>query len=277
LEDKYHLTDSKRDILSHRKRRDAIHILTLDQTLATDIYARIHHDPRMKHVKVIPPKYTQMRETIAHIEKTACDTVSSRLLIFDVRKFTLPKLHQSYNKIVGYNRKDFNRLCYTILIGDGPINLFQAGKSLDIFVSHLSAHRVNYHPAVFFYDPFLHYERNEIQRPGIGDEFLLPDMIPRRLVPYFQKDQDMKVAKTRQFFRATRKDAQTKQERLEILRSLYKKRMLEQFPHHQDQMKAWMSKQGIRLACEKLHLYPLFFEDWVYDLLQKAREPDPID
>ena len=87
----------------------------------------------------------------------------------------------------------------------------------------------------------------------------------------------MKVATMRQFFRATRKDEQTKQQRLGILRSLYKKRMLEQFPHHQDQMKAWLSKEGIRLACEKLHLYPLFFEDWVYDLLQKARKPDPID
>jgi hypothetical protein len=274
LQDKYHLTDTKRDILSHRQRRDSIHIFTLDPALATDIYARIHYDPRMKHVQLVRPPRTPMRQTITYIEKTASDTVFSRVLIFDVRKFTLPKLHRCYNKIVGYNRKDFNRLCYTILIGDGPINLFQAGKSLDVFVSHLSAHRIDYHPAVFFYDPLLHYEPKEILPLALGDEFLLPEMIPRRLVPYFQKDQDVKVAQTRRFFRATRKDEKIKKERLGILRSLYKKRMLEQFPHHQDQIKAWLSKEGIRLACEKLHLYPLFFEDWVYDLMQKARKPD---
>lgn len=277
MQDKYTITDSKQDILTHRKRRNSIHILTLDPTLATDVYSRIHHDPRMKYVKITVPMRGPMRETIAHIEKTAADTVSSRLLIFDVRKFTLPKLHQCYNKIVGYNRKDFNRLCYTILIGDGPLNLFQAGKSLDVFVTHLSAHRVDYHPAVFFYDPFLHYEPEEVEPPGIGDEFVLPDMIPRRLTPYFQEGQDMKVANIRRFFRATRKDKQVKEERLAVLRSLYKKRMLEQFPHHQDLMKAWLSREGVRLACEKLHLYPLFFEDWVYELLEKARNPKAVD
>jgi len=160
-----------------------------------------------------------MRQTINYIEKTASDTVFSRLLIFDVRKFTLPKLHRCYNKIVGYNRKDFNRLCYTVLIGDGPLNLFQAGKSLDVFVSHLAAHRVDYHPAVFFYDPFLHYEPNEVPPPGIGDEFLIPDKVPQRLVPYFQEGQDMQVGKARRFFRATRKDEQVKKERLKTLKS----------------------------------------------------------
>jgi hypothetical protein len=27
----------------------------------------------------------------------------------------------------------------------------------------------------------------------------------------------------------------------------------------------------MRLATEKLHLYPLFLEDWVFDLIRKAR------
>lgn len=276
MQDKYHLTDNKQDILSHKQRIDSIHILTLDPTLARDLCARIHSDPRLKQVKLVVPPRAPMRLTIAHIEKTAPDTVSSRLLIFDVRKFTLPKLHQCYNKIVGYNRKDFNRLCYTILIGDGPLNLFQSGKSLDVFVSHLSAHRVDYHPAVFFYDPFLHYEPSEVPAPGIGDAFVLPDRVPQRLVPYFQAGQDMKVDKARRFFRATKKPSEVKSERLDILRGLYKKRIAEQFPHHQDQLQDWLSKEGIRLACERLHLYPLFFEDWVFDLLQKARKPEPV-
>lgn len=56
------------------------------------------------------------------------------------------------------------------------------------------------------------------------------------------------------------------------LRHLYKKRMAEQFPNHTDQLKAWLSRKGIRLANEKLHLYPLYFEDWVHKLMLKAAE-----
>lgn len=55
-----------------------------------------------------------------------------------------------------------------------------------------------------------------------------------------------------------------------MLKRLYKKRIAAQFPHHKDQLKAWLSKEGIRLTTEKMHLYPLFFEDWVYDLVRKA-------
>jgi hypothetical protein len=274
LQDRYQLTDTKQDILSHKQRKDAIHILTLDPVLARDIYARIRSDARLKRVKLIRPPKMPIRETVNHIEDTAPDTVSSRLLIFDVRKLTLPKQHRCYNKIVGYNRRDFNQLCYTVLIGDGPLYLFQTGKSLDIFVSHLSAHRVDYHPAVFFYDPFLHYEPGEIPPPGIDEEFVLPDVLPQRLAPYFQEGQDLRVDSARRFFRATQKDEQIKAERLEILRRLYKKRIAEQFPHHQEQLQAWLSREGIGLASERLHLYPLFFEDWVYELLQKARTPE---
>lgn len=206
------------------------------------------------------------------IDSMARDTVSSRLLIIDVRRATLPKLQNAYTKIVGYNRRDLNKLCYTILIGDGPLNLFQAGKSLDVFVSHLSSHRIDYHPAVFFYDPFIHYEHSEIERIGMDDEFVLANKVPRRLVPYFQKGQEITVDNVRCFFRATDKAEQVKKERLEILRDLYEKRIAEQFPHHKEQLKSWLSKEGLRLATEKLHLYPLFFEDWVYELMEKAAQ-----
>jgi hypothetical protein len=162
-----------------------------------------------------------------------------------------------------------------VLIGDGPVNLFQAGKSMDVFVPHLSAHRIDYHPAVFFYDPFLHYEPNEIQLQRMHDEFVLPDKIPRRLVPYFKEDQDIRVDRIRGYFRATGRSEQIKQKRLRRLRRLYKKRIAEQFPHHKDQLKAWLSREGIRLATEKLHLYPLFFEDWVYNLMRKATKQLP--
>jgi len=259
------------DILSHPQRRAKIHILSLDNFLARDVYERICYDPRMKHYQLVRPLKTRIRETVLEIEGMARDTISSRLLIIDVRKATLPKLRKAYNGIVGYNRRDLNRFCYTILIGDGPVNLLQAGKSLDVFVSHLSSHRVDYHPAVFFYDPFLHYEPNEIRRIGIDDEFKLSDKLPARFAPYFT-GKDIKVDVVRRFFRATHKSKEVKKERLGILTDLYEKRIAEKFPHHKEELKTWLSKEGIRLASEKLHLYPLFFEDWVYELTQKAAQ-----
>jgi hypothetical protein len=226
----------------------------------------------MRNYRLHRPRKTEIRDTVVEIEAMARDTVLSQLLIIDVRKETLPKLRTAYNKIIGYNRRDLNKLCFIILIGDGPWNLFWAGKTLDVFVPYLSAHRVDFHPAIFFYDPFLHYERGEIERGALDDEFVLPDKIPTRFVPYFKKDENIRVDKIRRYFRAVDKPEEIRKKRLRRLRSLYKKRIAEQFPHRKDQSKALLSKKGIRLASEKLHLYPLFFEDWVYGLARKAKQ-----
>ena len=274
MEDTYHLEDYKEDILSHPSRKNSIHILTLDSILANDVYKRIHNDERMKYYQLIKPRKTEIRETVTEIDSMATDTVLSRLLIIDVRRATLPKLQRAYNKVVGYNRRDLNKLCHIILIGDGPWDLFTAGKSLDVFVPHLATHRVDYHPAVFFYDPFLHYEHSEIERAGVDDEFVLSDKIPKRFESFFKKE-DMNVDKVRHYFRAIDKPDEVCKKRQKKLRDLYKKRIAEQFPHHKDQLKAWLSRKGIRLASEKMHLYPLFFEDWVFNLMQKAMQCPP--
>jgi hypothetical protein len=271
LEDTYHLTDDQYDILSHRARGSRIHVLTADPVLAGDVCERIRHDPRLKGCQLTAPQAGRVRQAAEEIEGMAQDTVFSRLLIIDVRKLTLPMLRRAYNKIVGYNRRDLNKLCYIILIGDGPGDLFYEGKTLDVFVPYLAAHRVDFHPAAFFFDPFLHYEPDEIEHPGIDEEFVLPDKIPRRFVPYF-KEEDMTVAKARRYFRATDKDEELRKKRRRRLRNLYKKRTAEQFPNAQDQLRAWLSKKGLRLASERMHLYPLFFEDWVYDLMHKAAQ-----
>jgi hypothetical protein len=272
LDGRINIKDTERDILSHSERADWIHILSLDPILVTDVYERIHNDPRMRKYRLHRPRKTEIRDTVEEIEAMARDTVLSRLLVIDVRKEALPKLRTAYNKVVGYNRKDFNKSCFVILIGDGPWNLFWAGKTLDVFVPYLSSHRVDFHPAVFFYDPFLHYEKGEIERGAMDDKFVLPDKIPSRFVPYFKKDEGMRVDKIRRYFRAIDKPDDIRKKRLRRLRSLYKKRIAEQFPNHQDQLKAWLSKKGIRLASEKMHLYPLFFEDWVYKLTQRAKQ-----
>jgi hypothetical protein len=271
LDGRYNINDTEQDILSHSDRVDWIHILSLDPILATDVYERIHNDLRMKNYRLQRPRKTEIRDAVEEIEAMALDTVLSRLLIIDVRKETLPKLRTAYNKIVGYNRRDLNKLCFIILIGDGPVNLFWEGKTLDVFVPYLSAHRVDFHPAVFFYDPFLHYERGEIERGAIDDKFVLPDKIPARFVPYFIEDKNMDVDRIRRYLRAVGKPDEIRKKRLRRLRSLYRKRIAEQFPLQKNQLKTLLSKKGIRLASEKMHLYPLYFEDWVYELLQKAK------
>ena len=269
-EEKYHLTDDKYDILSHPRRRAQIHVLTLDPALAADVCERIGADKRLRRYALICPRSLSVRDAVEQVELTAQETVVSRLLVFDVRRVTLPRLRKSFNTIVGYNRRDFNKLCFSICIGDGPVNLFRDGRAVDLFVPFLASHRVDFHPAVFFYDPFLHYEPNELLPQGIDDEFVIPDVIPKRLGPYFRSE-TTRVGTIRQFFRAADKDDQTRKERRRMLKHLYRKRLAEQFPGHDGQFKDLFSRRGIQLASEKMNLYPLYFEDWIYDLMRKAR------
>jgi hypothetical protein len=266
------------DILSHSGREKKIHILTLDSILAADVYERIHHDQRMKRYRLVRPHNTKIDDTVAEIDAMARDTVSSKLLIIDVRADTLPLLQKAYNRVVGYNRRDLNRLCYTILIGDGPQNLLQAGRSVDSFVPYLAVHRVDYSPVLFFYDPLLQYEHDELPYKGIDERFVIPNKLPRRLVPYFKGTSNVTTAAVRYFFRATDESPEVKAERLQVLIGLYKKRIAKQFPHDKNLLDAWLSKEGVRLATEKLNLYPLFFEDWVHDLMEKpdVTQPPPL-
>ena len=257
------------DILSHSSREKKIHILTLDAVLGVDVYERIHEDPRMKQYRLVRPHSTAIDDIVAEIDAMARDTVSSKLLILDVRGDTLPLLQKAYNKVIGYNRRDLNRLCFTLLIGDGPVNLLQAGKSLDCFVPHLAALRVDYTPMAFFYDPLLHYEYDELPQASIDETFTIPNTLPRRLVPDFKDTPNLTTAAVRYFFRAAGKSKEVKEQRLQILLNLYRKRMSKQFPQNKDQETALLSKEGINLATEQLHLYPLFFEDWVYELMEK--------
>lgn len=266
------LTDPGLDTLSHPHREDKVYILTLDMVLATDIYERIHFDPRMESCEIVRPQTIGIKHTVAEIEAATRDTVTARVLIMDVRNDTASLLKKAYNEIVGYNRRDFNTYCYVILIGDGPVSLFHAGASLDGFVSHLARHRIDYHPAVFFYDPFLHYEPNEHERRSIDDVFTLPNEVPRRFRPYFQKTGDVSVSEIRRYFRATHKKPEVRQKRENVLRKLYKKRIGKQFSLSNDQLDPWLSKGGLQLATETMNVYPLYFEDWVYDLVQKAQK-----
>lgn len=265
------LVDNKQDILSHKGRRNRIHILSIDPVLTHDLYKRMRGDDRLKNYRIIRPRAKDIPGAREEIQKRAQETVAARLLILDVRRATLPKLRNAFRDITGFNRKDFNKLCYTILIGDGPPTLFQNGRGLDVFTIYLGTHRVDYHPAVFFFDPLLHYEPEEMELRAIDDEFVLRDDIPKRLVPYFQNSEETTVRAVRRFFRAQDKDEATRQKRLKLLLHLYKKRFIAQFPGQEALLKNMISREGLQLATEKLNLYPLFFEDWVDTLMQKAQ------
>jgi hypothetical protein len=272
VEDTYHLTDDKLDILTHPNKRDQIHVLTIDPILGTDVRERLGADDRFKRYAVFGPNATNVPDALEQLGQMAKDTISSRLIIFDVRRVTLPKLRRPFNAIVGYNRRDFNKLCYSICIGDGPVTLFQNGHSLDVFVPYLASHRVDYYPAVFFFDPFLQYEPNELEMRGIDEDFVIPNEVPRRLVHYLQKTENLKLGKIRRFFRATDKDEEVKDERHRMLRRLYKRQLTAQFPDRKDEVKHLLSRTGVRLATERMNLYPLFFEDWAYKLLRRAKK-----
>jgi hypothetical protein len=259
------------DVLSYQQREPRIHILTLDRVLGWDIYDRLHNDSKTRFYELVVPKQADWKNRLEEIEAIVDRTVYARMLIMDVRRATLHKIQQAYNKIVGYNRKDLNRFCFTVLIGDGPLNLFQPGKSPDVFVPYLARLRVDYNPAIFFFDPFIHYEPEETES-SMDEEFMLPSKPPQRLASYFPQA-GVTVDSVRRFFRANEQNEAVKKQRLKTLAALYLKRISEQFPRHKDLLHGLLSKNGAQLGSEKINLYPVFFEEWVHELMQKAANP----
>jgi hypothetical protein len=259
------------DVLSYQQREPRIHILTLDRVLGWDIYDRLHNDRKTRFYELVVPKQADWQHRLEEIEAIVDRTVYARMLIMDVRRATLHKIQQAYNKIVGYNRKDLNRFCFTVLIGDGPLNLFQPGKSPDVFVPYLVNMRRDYNAAVFFFDPFIHYEPEETDS-SMDEDFMLPSKPPRRLASYFP-EAGVTVDSVRRFFRAAEQNEAVKKQRLKTLAALYMKRIGEQFPEHKDLLRGLLSKNGAQLGSEKMNLYPVFFEEWVHELMQKAANP----
>jgi hypothetical protein len=151
------------------------------------------------------------------------------------------------------------------------MNLFGVGKSFDVFVPYLASRRTDYNSVVFFYDPFIHYEPDEIDS-SMDEYFTLPTQLPRRLAQYFP-EAGVTVEYIRRFFRADEQNDAVKKQRLKVLAALYTKRIAEQFPEHKDRTRELLSKKGLQLASERLNIYPLFFEEWVHELMQKAADP----
>ncbi len=259
-------------ILSHAHRRDQIHVLTLDSVLGKDITERLRWDPRIQAVTIIAPEKQTANDRLMEIEAMASQTISSRVIVLDVRSQTLPRLQRLYNKVVGYNRKDLNDICFMVLIGDGPMNMFHPGKSPAVFAAQLATHRRGFHPAAFFYDPFMHYTLAERQQLGLHQSLEISYEIPQRLAKRFRGGKAT-IADVREYFRAdavaAKNKCTAKQRRQGKLTRLFEKRIVEAFGDHRQQALSWLSKEGYGIEGEplRLNIYPLYFEDRVAELL----------
>ncbi len=102
---------------------------------------------------------------------------------------------------------------------------------------------VDYNPAVFFFDPFIHYEPEETDS-SMDEEFMLPSKPPRRLASYFP-EAGVTVDSVRRFFRAAEQNEAVKKQRLKTLAALYLKRIGEQFPRTQrPSARTFIQKRG---------------------------------
>jgi len=262
-------------MLHYKERHNRIHIITLDHVLAEDVFERLTEYPGMESIELIKPRKESLAVTAESILKSARDTLMSRVLIIDVRSQTKPMLQRAYSDIVRFNRPDFNHYCYSVLIGDGPVNLFERSKGINIFQNYLSDLRVEYSPALFFSSPFLHYSYEETQQLAIYRNNELPERIPARLQKYFKESNITVERLCKYFIAAEMPDSmrlRKRKKRLEKLKKLYAQILAKEFPEDKDHLAQALSKEGCALPGEslKLNVYPFFFEEWILDLIKKA-------
>ncbi len=258
----------------HRKRR--IHILTLDHVLARDVCRRISDCTQAKYADIVLPNDGKKGITVEHIESMVKDTVGSQMLVFDVRSYTLPRLLEAYNKIVGYNRADFSLYCNTILIGDGPLNISKNPHGLKVFQRQLARLRNDYNAGAFFYDPLMEYSYSEKIEIATEHNVHLPAGIPRHLADCF-KGEVMTVEKIREFLNAFYDEpelrAQKKLNRLKILRDIYYKKITERYNANPNDVAQSLTTDGFAIPGEilSLNIYPFSFEQHIDRQLLRSK------
>ncbi len=262
-------------MLHYRDRKPRVHILTLDRTLATDVYERLHSHPGMESIELVRPAEGECEITVEDLAHQVRETTSSRVLIFDVRRQTKGRLQGVHSDIVRFNRPDFNQYCHSILIGDGPVGLLDPDKRALVVPPFLSDLRVDYSPAAFFTNAFFHYSYDETQYQAVYENHALPKKVPQRLARYF-KDRDVTVEQICRYWRAAdvpeNLRAAKRTHRQEKLRGLCLRILKDEFPRDADQLAKGLTREGYALLGESLtvHLYPFFFAEWVLDLLRRA-------
>jgi hypothetical protein len=265
-------------MLHYTDRKNRIYILTLDDILAEDVYQRLSSAPRLKGAKLIVPGRGAEEFTPDEIDKIALDTMAGRIFIMDTRSQSQAKLQQVYNKIIGYNRADFNHYCYTVLIGDGPVEFFAEDGSLESCGPHLARMRLDFNGARFFYDPLLHYESHEKLGLALEHENELLEAVPGWLEKSFSVEgEDVTIRQVRPYFRAdgvTGKEGRTKTKRRQrILHRIYTRRIMNQINCQAQDVTKCLGKEGLFFQGESipLNVYPFYFEKYVAKLLKKAK------
>lgn len=260
-------------MISNNRRKNQIDILSLDPVLLEDIHQRLEVLPELKDFTLRRPEVSEGAIDVEQFHRLAPGTMCARLIILDVRRLALPQAQAAYNKIVGYNRRDFNRYCRTLLISDGPAMLFSPGTDLELFCPVLARCRVDYHAGAFFYDPFLHYVEDERQNLGLDYRPEMLDRIPVRLAGYFRGGV-ASVPEVRAYYRAATYPKQQRLEksrqRLQSLSELLRDRLRHWVPSQTAALTAMIGREGYRFPGESLPLnvYPFSFEDRVLDLLE---------
>jgi hypothetical protein len=262
-------------MLHYTNRSNRIFILTVDQVLATDIRERLNGRRGLESAELVTPGGNNNSAiSVEDIEGIARDTLTGKVLIIDVRNQTRPMLQRAYSDIVRFNRPDFNNYCYSVLIGDGPMNM-QNHKGIQAFQNYLCDLRVDFSPAVFFADPFLHYSFEEKQDSLLYNKNALSERMPRHLEGYF-KGHDLTVRQIREYFRAAGVDkrirSEKKKKRQRTLQKVFMKMIEKEFPRDGEDLKKALSREGCPLPGEplRLNVYPFFFEKWVRDLFVQA-------
>ncbi len=262
-------------MLHYQNRKEMIHVLSMDPVLATDIYERIHTYPGFESVEIMVPG-NKAAIAVDDIERLVPDTTKARVIIIDVRMETLARLRDVYNKVVRYNRADFNLFCNTVLIGHGPVGFLNGSRPLEGLQPYLVDLRNDYSPAVYFFDPFLHYTFDELGKIQYRNQ-LFPETIPSHLQDLF-KESNPNVEQVRRYFRAADIPGDLREEkkktRLRKLAKALTKKLEEEFPREKENLQKGLSKEGCALPGEalKLNIYPFFFEEWIADLM---KEPKP--
>ena len=260
----------------HKKRENRICLLSMDHVLAEDIQTRISEDYRLSSVDVVVPPKSNGVITPDDVLRITKETVFARVLILDVRSLTLPRLQEVYNRVSGYNRWDFNLSCYTIVFGDGPPEFPAPDVGVGSFRKEFAKFRIDYSPAAFYFDPFIHFrrsERMEMYLENIGKCF---EKIPSGMGKAF-KEPVSSLSKVRAYFRAStpniRGSSAVKHARQEKLKRVMARMIREEFPSQKSDLLAAMSKDGCPVGGEvlRLNMYPFFFEERISDLLDKSR------
>jgi len=259
-------------MLRHAIRHNKLHVFTLDKILAGDITERLKADPRLAGVQAVVPGGGQSKIKVADLELLAKDTVTSRVIIMDVRRVSLPRVMGVYNRVVGYNRADFNERCHTVLIGDGPLSMLNPGAKFEVFAAHLARFRMDFHAAAYFYDPFLHYGNGELSVGGLDFDDDIAQSVPQRLAADLQGLSNIDAVRRR--FRG--EDTSPQQAQAMFI-ELMRRRIAAAFPAEKPHLDEFFRKAGRTVPGETLalNIYPLFFEERIADLLTLMRPAKP--